>query len=49
MKPPMLPCFSDKYLSVDCNSVSAEEDNSMTAVSLLNALRLLLSKAEIPQ
>ena len=49
MKPPKLPCFSEKDLSTDCNSVSAEEDNSMTAVSVGIALRLLLSKAEIPQ
>jgi hypothetical protein len=49
MKPPKLPCFPEKDLSVDCNSVSAEEDNWMTAVSLQIALRLLLSKAEIPQ
>ena len=49
MKPPKLPCFSENDLSADCNSVSSEEINSMTAVSLLIALRLLLSKAEIPQ
>ena len=49
MKPPKLPCFSEKYLSEDCNSVSSEEDNSMIAASLLNTLRLLLSNAEIPQ
>ena len=48
MKPPKLPCFSEKDLSEDCNSVSAEEDNSMTDVSLLNALRLLFPNAEIP-
>jgi len=48
MKPPKLPCFSEKDLSEDCNSVSAEEDNSMTAVALLKALRLLFSNAEIP-
>ena len=49
MKPPKLPWFPEKDLSVDCNSVSAEEYNWMTAVSLQIALRLLLSKAEIPQ
>ena len=48
MKHPKLPCFSEKYLSEDFNSVSAEEVNSMTTVSLLNALRLLFSNAEMP-
>ena len=49
MKPPKLPYFSEKDLSADCNSFSVEEDNSMTVVSLRIALRLLLSKAEIPE
>ena len=49
MKPPKLPCISAKFLSEDFNSVSSEEDNSMIAVSLLKALRLLLSNSEIPQ
>ena len=49
MKPPKLPYFSEICLSDDCNSVSSEEDNSMIAVSLLKALRLLSSNSEIPQ
>ena len=45
----MFPCFSEKDLSEDCNSVSVEEVNSINAVPLANGFRFLFTKAEIPE
>ena len=49
MKPPIFPYFPPRDLSDVCNSDSSEEDNSISAISLVNDLGFFFARAERPE
>jgi len=49
MNPPIFPRFSVRDLSDDSSSDSAEEDSSISGISLAKAFRFLFASAEIPE
>ena len=49
MNPPIFPRFSVRDLSDDSSSDSAEEDSSISGISLAKGLRFFFTSSEIPE